>query len=132
MTEITWQTKSGKAATVTVELARRIRHLGTNEWTGEAIERDEGYKITTTAHVEGMGEIGRTLYRSCPLDGYTGRVGKLAVPADKMPKIEAAIEACKARPEWQEQVARRAAKDAEMREYEDHYRRVERMSREGY
>lgn len=130
---ITWATKNGETVTATVTLRRRTRHVGTNELTGKAMEREAGLIIETTAEVAGRifhtlrtGRVGVNLP-----DGYTGAIGGadglVAVPAEKVAEIEAAIERMKASDEWQEHEAARREHDAEMERVEAERRHIERV-----
>jgi hypothetical protein len=129
---ITWTLSNGAEATVTVDLERVIRHLGTCDTTGKVYTRDEGLRLL----VEGCanGEVLGNHYsedgvpESYRAAGVVGTVGRLAVKANEAEQIKAAIERAKSAPEYVAQMAARAKADAEYNNYVAHKRRIERTA----
>jgi len=124
MARIEWRTKGGRAAVVTVELRREIRHLGTSDWTGGAITRDRGLYVHTEAWVDGQ-SVGTDLDTVTHPD-VVAACGKLGIPAAQYEQILAAIAECEATPEYVEQEARRAAHEQEMDDLEASRRAIYR------
>jgi hypothetical protein len=123
MTEqVTWTTKSGKAATVTVELRRNMAHVA-NSGTGPII-KDKGLVIDITGSVEGMGVIGEgytvvtdALRKAVPAYAtlYAVVGSKLGITEESVGRqIEAAIAKVAANPEYVAQQEARAARRAEV------------------
>jgi len=123
MTRIEWSHGEGRRASVTVDLERHVRHLGTNDMTGEAVTEDMGLRIVTTGEVDGMGVVADSR-RGATLDRVShpkavAALGRLGIPTeDLLAQIEAAVAACEADHEYVEQEARRAAGRAEADRYE--------------
>jgi hypothetical protein len=90
-TTISWTLSSGKEASVTVTADYGLTLTGHRYTYGKM-------HVETVAKVEGIGEVGRggLKYGGNLPAGYTAVIGKLALAADKVAKIEAAIEAAKA------------------------------------
>lgn len=121
---IEWQTKDGRKVTVTVELE-----------TNRTINAD-GDKITVpvcemniTAEVEGMGVVGMGGVQNVVVNtqGIVARIGKLAITADNLDRINEAIAEVEATPEWKEKV-RRHERDMKVgEEYEAHRIKMEKI-----
>lgn len=127
---INWTTEGGTEITVTVRAVRKTRRIGTDEWTGEALTRDEGLGIEIVATAKGMGEIGRGCvnHRVHPdnrAKGYVATLGKLGLRAEDLERIEAAEERVMASPEMVAQTERRIAREAEMDADDAMRRRIE-------
>lgn len=119
--QVTWQTSKG-LATVTVTLT-----------TSKTVDAD-GDKVTVpacelhiTAEVEGMGMIGcgrPTTVKAAPA-GVVACIGSLALSAEHLASINAAIAAAESTPEWQAKLAA----EAESRRQSDEYERGREMMR---
>jgi hypothetical protein len=116
---ITWQTRSGKAASVTVALV-----------TSEVVSAD-GHevevarcRIDTIAEVEGLGRVGDSISRTVPeaaramVPDAAALCGKLVIPAAVMVEIDAAIERMHQMPEWQAKLEREQHARREGAKYE--------------
>ena len=118
--EITWTGKTGKTATVTVELVTERTHYadGANVTVPCCEMRIEG-------SVSGHGVVGYNVRRvSHP--GIAGACGKLGIPAEQMDLIEAAIAEVEATPEWQAKLEREAEAHRQALEHEAGAARIER------
>jgi len=125
---IEWQTKSGKAARVEIELE-----------TSRTINAD-GDRVTVacaemhiTATVDNMYVGGGHIehYRQT-VQGVevAGQIGKLYIPVAPMAEIDAAIAEIHSTPEWQAKVARQQAGEKTEKEYQTHLSTMRRAMRE--
>jgi hypothetical protein len=118
--EITWTLNSGAKATVAIELITS-RTVSADGYEAEVACCD----MVIEAEAAGR-DCGGTIINPMPkpqtVNGrlYTHVIGKLAIPADKMQEINAAITEIESTPEWQAKLARRAAADEADRKYEQH------------
>jgi|GEM_PF-5437992 len=119
--KVEWKLRDGRQATVTVTLVTEERL-----W----LDGDESVvpccRIDVTAAVDGV-----TIGRGEPelVTGHpeiVARIGKLAVKAAELVKIDAAIAEAKQTPEWQAKVERTARAMAESKQYDEHQARMRR------
>jgi len=114
---IEWQTKSGGAARVEVEL-RTTERINLD---GDIFERS-----CCEMHISGYYNdnlMGLSLVRqSMTVQGVeiAGYIGKLCIPSTQMIEIDAAIAAIHATPEWKAKIARQRAAERVEREYQAH------------
>ena len=113
---ITWTGKTGKTATVKVELM-------TEYPTGHNNRMVPCCNMIITASVDGQ-YVGEGLHR---LDGpMAGRCGRLGIPEEQMLQIEAVVAEFKGSPEWAAMVARIDRGEKLDAEYDAHYDLVTR------
>ena len=97
-TEITWKTGNGMTATVTIkQITEETINADGNKITVPACD----YSILTT--LDGKRE-GYELRELKGVPGYTGKVGRLAIPEAKMEEINATIREIESTPEWTEKM----------------------------
>ena len=123
--KIEWTLTSGKKASVTID-----------HQTTRAIDAD-GDKIDVkccemhiTGEVQGLGSVGYTITRrpvTVAGNTYPATIGKLAIPADKLAEIDAAIAEIEATPEWRAKVAAEERALAADLEYEKHREKMRKI-----
>lgn len=122
--QVEWMSASGLRVTVTVSLE-----------TSRVVDAD-GDKVVVpaanmhiTAEVETMGVVGYgrpTALTDGPA-GYVARIGNLAITAEHIETIKAAISTVEATTEWQAELAKRAAAEREAAEYDAHRAMMRRV-----
>jgi len=120
--KVEWRLRDGRQASVTVTLVTEKRI-----W----LDGDESIvpccRIDVTATVDGVtiGHGEPELVAGHP--EIVARIGKLAIKAADLAKINAAIAEAKQTPEWQAKVERVAKAMAESKQYDEHQARMRRV-----
>ncbi len=120
---VTWTMQSGRTATVDVTLdTERTLYADGDNTTVPCCE------LHITASVESAGIVGygRPDRPSNLPAAYAAAIGKLAMTADNLERVNAAIAEAEATPEWQAKVARIAAAEKTSEWYERHCETMQR------
>ena len=119
--KVEWRLRDGRQATVTVALVTEERL-----W----LDGDESIvpccRLSITATVDGVGIIGTGEPETVNHPEIAAKIGKLAIKAADLAKINAAIAEAKQTPEWQAKVERTARAMAESKQYDEHQARMRR------
>ena len=123
--KIEWNLTSGKKASVTID-----------HQTTKSCDAD-GYKCEVaccemyiTGQVDGVGDVGCKITRT-PVEAggttYPATIGKLAIPADKLAEIDAAVAEIEATPEWRAKVVAEERALAASLKYEAHREKMRKI-----
>ena len=119
--KVEWELRDGRQATVTVTLVTEERL-----W----LDGDESIvpccRLDVVATVDGVGIIGTGEPEPVNHPEIAAKIGKLAIKAAELVKINAAIAEAKQTPEWQAKVERTARAMAESKQYDEHQARMRR------
>lgn len=118
--KVEWRLRDGRQATVTVALVTEER-----VWLDGHDDVVPCCRIDVTATVDGV-TIGHGEPERVDHPEIVARIGKLAVKAAELAKIDAAIAEAKQTPEWQAKVERVAKAMAESKQYDEHQARMRR------
>ena len=123
--KIEWTLTSGKKASVTIEL----QTTKTIDADGDKFDV-KCCEMHILGEVQGLGTVGYTIARTpVTVAGttYPATIGKLAIPADKLLEIDAAIAEIEATPEWRAKVAAEERALAADLEYEKHREKMRKI-----
>lgn len=124
--KIEWALSTGRPASVTIELITS-RKVWADGYDTEVACCE--MMIDIEAAGRDCGSIINEMPKPQAINGtlYTHYAGKLAIPADKMQEINAAIAEIEATPEWQAKLARQAAAEEADRKYEAHREQMRKV-----
>lgn len=115
MKAITWNTKDGKAVTVTVDL-KTSRTINAD---GDKVEV-KCCEIEIFATAEGLGVVGSGRPEEIKHPELAAKIGKLGITAARLAEINEAIAEVEATPEWQAKMVAKAQAEKAEREYDAH------------
>lgn len=126
---ITWTLGNSKTATVTVDLVTE-RHVGTVH--GRPVSKP-CCRIEITAAIEGMGEVGTDYQRvTAHHQGLAAKCGRLGIMENNAARIDAAIAAIEAGPEWTAEQDRIAQRRIELDKIDAANTRIDRAMGQGW
>ena len=123
--KIEWTLTSGKKAAVTIEL----QTTRTIDADGDKFEV-ACCEMYITGQVDGVGDVGCKITRTPVAAGgttYPATIGKLAIPADKLAEIDAAVAEIEATPEWRAKVVAEERALAASLKYEAHREKMRKI-----